>query len=89
MSEQPTTIYAITHGDCARELEVVDSIPYDPSAGQWDEGWFCVDVIDEREFFVSKSGIVYVEDEAVGEAAAIKAEADRIEAEIAEAHGDD
>lgn len=80
------TISVLLDGNKSAELGVIERLPYEPAAYCWDEGWVCYDLNDdEAEFFVSCTGDVYAmpENRVVGVAPAIKAEADRMEAELA------
>lgn len=75
------------------ELEMDERVYPDRTCGQYEGGWLCFDPahpeIDERTWFVSDEGTVYVyaTDVAVGYAPDIKAAFDRAEAYAAHCEG--
>jgi hypothetical protein len=68
-----------------KALTVEEFQPYEPSAYCWTPGWVCLDV--EVEYFIDETGQVWRQPEntVVGVAPEIKADADKLEAALAEA----
>lgn len=78
-------------------LDVIEHIPYEPSAYAWDAGWLCADPRG-IEYFVSESGIVYADDpekphencsKSVGTAPEILKQSEQMERELDRAHGEE
>jgi len=69
------------------ELGVEEFQPYEPSAYCWTPGWVCYDEKTATEYFIDESGQVWKQPEntVVGVAPEIKADADKLEAALAEA----
>jgi hypothetical protein len=77
--------------DRSFNVTVEEFHPYEPSAYVTDPGWTCFDGAG-AEFYVSQgTGDVYEQpaNECIGTVLALKEEADRIEAEISKAMGDE
>lgn len=81
------TILVNLDGNKTAELGVEERVEYEPAAYQTEAGWTCFDPRGEVEYFVSEAGIVYSQpsNREVGVAPAIKAVADKLDAEVEEA----
>jgi len=86
--KNPATISVkLDGGNISVDLTVEEFHPVEPSAYVLDPGWTCLCPCCEREYFVSTSGLVYMQPEnvVVGTAPALVAEAARMEKLIDEA----
>lgn len=88
MRNLPETItVTLDHYPEPVKLSVEEFQPYEPSAYCWSAGWVCVNEDDGMEYFIDESGQVWrqPENDLVGVAPEIKADADKLEAALAEA----
>ena len=80
----PETISVELDGNKTADLQVEEFHPYEPAAYVTDPGWTCYDLNTDTEYFVSQSGMVYVQpsNDCVGVCPVIHAESMRIEREL-------
>jgi len=71
----------VTWFDGRTDTLAVDEVIFaDRTCGQSENGWLCYRADSEREeYFISDSGVVYIDELSVGIAPEIKATADRID----------
>jgi hypothetical protein len=90
--EEPKPIEIELHEGGTLALEIIEPVYADRTCGQYENGWLTI--AEGIEYFVSECGIVYGDDpekphdnlsKAIGTAPDVKAQADRYEAQIAEA----
>jgi len=85
------TFAVLLDGNKTADLQVEEHVPYEPSAYQWEAGWRCYDLNTDTEYFVSEGGEVWKQPEnrVVGVCPAVRAAAERMEALLDEAMGND
>lgn len=57
------TISVLLDGNKTADLQVEEFHPYEPSAYVTDPGWTCFDLNTDTEYFVNRSGDVFVQPE--------------------------
>ena len=77
----PKTISVKLDGNKMADLQVEEFVHFDLTYGQYESGWRCYDLNNDKEYFVSESGSVWIQPEnrEVGVAPEIQRIADEIE----------